>query len=88
MSAIWANSLSVANATSLPLAHTSHGARTARKPVTESSFPEPRPMRYVDREPVPLLFQPPPRALAEACAEEAKRAGLERVRLGNVHLLW
>ena len=31
---------------------------------------------------------PTPRSLAEACAEEAHRAGLERVRLGNVHLLW
>ena len=31
---------------------------------------------------------PTPRALAEACAEEAKSAGLLQVRIGNVHLLW
>jgi len=31
---------------------------------------------------------PTPRSLAEACLEEAERAGLERVRIGNVHLLW
>ncbi len=31
---------------------------------------------------------PTPRQLAEQCLEAAREAGLERVRIGNVHLLW